>query len=476
MNASTTPDRSPPDANTLYYGDCLDWMRQWEDNCVDLIYLDPPFNSKANYSMLFAGLDKDQAQFRAFCDTWTWNRAAAERYAGFENAPRRPGHGAVVGLYHALGGSGMLAYITYMAERLVEMRRILKDTGSIYLHCDPTASHYLKVLMHDIFGHDNFRNEIVWWYKGTGHPKRFFPRKHDTILFYSSGDRNHFNPIRIKSAKISGWTGKSSKLCDSVWEINTVFQSMERSTSLGYATQKPLALLERVIEASSNEDDLVLDPFCGCGTTIEAAYLLNRRWIGIDISSFAIDLIRRERPHLKDLSIPAHLIPKNIDEAYAMARENRFDFEAWAVDRLPGFAPNTRQTGDGGVDGRGKLAQSPDAPDELINARAALAQVKSGLKVIPDDLRAFIGAMELNKAAIGRFITLEPIQSGDMHRIAFSLGDITVDGVEYPRLKLWSIREFFKGVSPKLPPMVHPYKRNEIIDAVQMRMAFNPME
>ena len=220
----------------------------------------------------------------------------------------------------------------------------------------------------------------------------------------------------------------------------------------------------------------MLDHFCGCGTAVEAAHILNRRWIGIDISSFAIDLIRRERPHLKDMDIPAHRIPKNIEEAYAMARENRFDFEAWAVDRLPGFAPNTRQTGDGGVDGRGKLAQSPDAPDELIKARTALAQVKSGLKVIPDDLRAFIGAMELNKAAIGRFITLEPIQSGDMHRAAHSLGDITVDGAEYPRLKLWSIRDYFNRESPRLPPMVHPYKRNEIIDAVQMRMAFNPME
>ena len=198
MNASTKVDRISPDANALYYGDCLEWMREWEDNCVDLIYLDPPFNSKANYSMLFAGLGKDEAQFRAFCDTWTWNRAAAERYAGFENAPGRPGHGAVVGLYHALGGSGMLAYITYVAERLVEMRRILKPTGSIYLHCDPYASHYLKIVMDDIFGKANFRNEIVWYYSGGGAFKRYFARKHDTIFLYTKSEQWTFNVDAVR--------------------------------------------------------------------------------------------------------------------------------------------------------------------------------------------------------------------------------------------------------------------------------------
>ena len=496
--------------NHLYYGDCLDWMEKWEDNCVDLIYLDPPFNSKTNYNMLFAGLDDDKIQYRAFTDTWSWNAAAGQRYGAYEAAMGRPGRGAVVGLYQILGGCGMTAYLTYMAERLAEMQRILKPTGSIYLHCDPTASHYLKIIMDDIFGNQHYRNEIVWFYRKWTNAATHFQRNHDTILAYTKTPNAIFNkqfdPNAPQSAKYArGWdvnrvgggvrqllvydrekaahkieagnydkivyreNPKGTALPD-VWEIPIInSQSKER---LGYATQKPLALLERIVKASSNEGDLVLDPFCGCGTAIEAAHLLNRRWAGIDISSFAIDLIRRERPHLKDLNIQAERMPKNMRDAHALALDNRFAFEAWAVDRLPGFAPNTRQTGDRGVDGRGQLAHDPDDFD----SRLALAQVKSGAKVLPKDLRDFMGVMGRDKAAIGRFITLEPIKSGDMHKDASGMGRITVHGKTYPRLKLWSIHDYFNNDPPELPDMVNPYKRGEIMDAKQQRMVFNLRE
>ncbi len=481
--------------NHLYYGDCLDWMEKWEDNCVDLIYLDPPFNSKTNYNMLFAGLDDDKIQYRAFTDTWSWNAAAGQRYGAYEAAMGRPGRGAVVGLYQILGGCGMTAYLTYMAERLAEMQRILKPTGSIYLHCDPTASHYLKIIMDDIFGKENFRNEIIWAYPPGGRgPKYGFHRKHDVILYYSKSDQPCFTRqyTALSEDAISKFTqvdedGRAYKeypggrtylddikgrpVPDCWTDVHSLGQTQSKER-LGYATQKPLALLKRIVEASSNEGDLVLDPFCGCGTAIEAAHLLNRRWAGIDISSFAIDLIRRERPHLKDLNIQAERMPKNMRDAHALALDNRFAFEAWAVDRLPGFAPNTRQTGDRGVDGRGQLAHDPDDFD----SRLALAQVKSGAKVLPKDLRDFMGVMGRDKAAIGRFITLEPIDSGDMHKDASGMGRITVHGKTYPRLKLWSIHDYFNNEPPELPDMVNPYKRGEIMDAKQQRMVFNLRE
>ena len=171
-------------------------MREWESDCVDLIYLDPPFNSNANYNVLFGEKGDGKAQYRAFNDTWSWDAAAVERYANFENAPGRPAHDAIVGLRRILGGCGMLAYLTYMAERLEEMRRLLKSTGSIYLHCDPSASHYLKIVMDAIFDKGNFRNEIVWVRdpagKGAKRTSRQWPRNYDEILMYSKSDRHIF--------------------------------------------------------------------------------------------------------------------------------------------------------------------------------------------------------------------------------------------------------------------------------------------
>ncbi len=450
--------------NTLYYGDCLDWMREWESDCVDLIYLDPPFNSNANYNVLFSDKGDGKAQYRAFNDTWSWDAAAAERYRQFENAPARPAHDAIVGLRRILGRSGMLAYLTYMAERLEEMRRMLKPTGSIYLHCDPTASHYLKIVMDAVFGKENFRNEIVWAYRTGGVSKAWFGRKHDIILFYTkSPKREHvfnlkkersynrdFKPYKFKG--VSEYQDEEGKwytmaAMRDVWEINAVGRSS--GERLGYPTQKPLALLERIIEASSNEGDIVLDPFCGCGTAVEAARRLNRRWAGVDISSFAIDLVRQR---LQDESIPVKGIPADLESARKLAREKPFEFESWAVTRLPGFAPNTKQVADGGVDGRGMLYDEPDDWD----SRLALAQVKGG-KFTAGALRDFIGVINSDEAAIGRFITLDPVGSADAKSRAVEQGTIVVRGQTYRRLLLWSMDDYFNNRPCPLPPMTNPY-------------------
>ena len=454
--------------NSLYYGDCLDWMRKWDADCVDLIYLDPPFNSNANYSILFGTKGAGKAQYQAFKDTWYWDKAAAVRYNGFRDAVGRPAHKAIVGLWHMLGESGMLAYLTYMAERLEEMQRILKPTGSIYLHCDPTASHYLKTVMDAVF-ENRIRNEIIWAYTGPGSPKmRQFNRKHDVIFWYSNSDSWVFNvdDVRIPHKQLN--TNRAGAMIGDALTPEMRDKYLQRgkvpetwwpdfspvgrlkNERLGYPTQKPLSLLERIIKASSNEGDIVLDPFCGCGTAMEAADRLKRKWAGVDISSFAIDMIRERR--MQDLTIPVHGIPADFVSAQKMAKETPFEFEAWAVNRLSGFIPNTKQVADGGVDGRATLYDQPDNWESKL----ALAQVKGGRFNI-SSLRDFIGVVERDKAAIGRFITLETVTSPSARANAAALGDILVRGQAYPRLSLWSIEEFFNDRPCPLPPMADPY-------------------
>ena len=512
--------------NTLYYGDCLEWMEQWPDECVDLIYLDPPFNSNANYNILFsnAGDNGEKAQYRAFNDTWYWDAPAAERTSMYRNAAARPAHSAIAGLHHVLGECGMLAYLTYMAERLEHMHRLLKPTGSIYLHCDPTASHYLKIVMDAVFGIRNFRNEITWErIKGAGktsqHAAKSFGRSSDTILFYSKSDERGVNaaavalpyesleesfplvdekgrykrrsPFRppglgprpnlcyeykgISPPHPSGWTVSLERLreLDGAGELDFTedgrvwrkqrpgpgvvpndfwgdIPQAPRRERLGYPTQKPLALLERIVKASSNEGDVVLDPFCGCGAAVDAALRLNRRWAGIDISSLAIDLIRNVR--LKDSGIPAKGMPFDLASARKLAAEKPFDFESWAITRLPGFAPNVKQTGDRGIDGRGTLAHTP----ENFDSRLALAQVKGG-RFRLGALRDFIGVMERDRAAFGCYITLDSVDSREARSEAARRGKITVLGVEYDRVQLWSIRDYFADRRAHMPVMTNPY-------------------
>ena len=488
---------------TLYYGDCLDWMQRWDDASVDLIYLDPPFNSKANYNVLYSSEGGNNAQYRAFADTWTWDEAAADRLASFEGAIGRPARNVIIGLQQILGSSGMLAYLTYMAERLEHMHRLLKPVGSIYLHCDPTASHYLKLVMDAIFGVSCFRNEITWKrtpFAGSSKARsRQLPKSHDVILSYSRSQKWTWNPPMVpysdkylKRFRHTDFRGNYRKTLlktyshetlerlrkedrlispvrpgahysykqylhessgqrqlDDVWvDINMI--NPVAKERLGYPTQKPLALLERIIKASSNKGDVVLDPFCGCGTTIDSARRLNRRWAGIDISSFAIDLIREKR--LRDRTIPAKGIPTDLASARKLAGEKPFDFESWAVTRMPGFRPNTKKVGDGGVDGRAILAEKPDN----YNSRLALAQIKGG-KFSLSALRDFIGVTGRDKAALGCYVTLQPVATPASRVEIANAGKITVSGYRYPRMQIWPISQYFEQRLPRLPVMNDPY-------------------
>ena len=285
---------------TVFTADNLDVLRGMNSDCVDLIYLDPPFNSNRNYSAPVGS----KAAGAHFEDTWTLSDKDKVWHKEIEHT-HQAAH-AIVTMARIAHGKGMMSYLIMMAIRLLEMHRVLKETGSIYLHCDPTASHYLKMLMDAIFGHANFRNEIIWCYKSGGaSPKRKFSSKHDVIIYFSKHpERYTFNPqseksynremkpYRFKGVKeyedATGWyTLVGMK---DYWNIDMIGRtSGER---LGYPTQKPLKLLERIIKASSNEGDVVLDPFCGCATALVEAEKLGRQWIGIDVSKKAVDLVK----------------------------------------------------------------------------------------------------------------------------------------------------------------------------------------
>ena len=453
---------------TLYFGDCLDWMREWPDESADLIYLDPPFNSNANYNILYGRGNGAPAQLRAFTDTWRWDTAAGVRLTQMLNAVGNPAYKAVKGFWELLGESGMSAYLTYMVERLVEMRRLLKPTGSIYLHCDPTASHYLKILLDSIFGAPQFRNEIAWCYSWPRNARRYYARTHDIILFYTKGPDWIFNADAVRQPYSAASEGRdeyaanasafgSAVLLDPRGKLPQDWielpplrpNSRER---LGYDTQKPLALLERIIKASSNEGDFVLDPFCGCGTTVVAAHQLGRRWAGIDISAFAIDLIQERRFAPRNVTADIRGIPADLESARRLARARPADFQAWAVSRVAGLLPSDSMSGDGGVDGRGTMLASP----RCNYSRLVLSQVKGGRFVL-GQFRDFLHAMERDRAAVGIYITLDRVSSPGARAEIAGLGSIGVGANEYPRVQLWSIADYFDGQRPHLPTMADPY-------------------
>lgn len=452
--------------NSLYYGDCLEVMREWPDDLIDLCYLDPPFNSKTDYNILFeqGGLQGsvDRSQTIAFADTWHWDDTAAERVDAIKRAAANPACDAITGLHIALGNSGMIAYLSYMAERLIEIKRTLKRTGSVYLHCDPTASHYLKVVMDAIFGYQNFRNEIIWrigWISGYKSQKRGWIRNHDTILYYIQSDEaaKKFNkeyiPYPEGYVRRDGKppTGKGIPVEDT-WNssdtdvLDSIMIKSFSTEKLGYPTQKPVALLERIIKASSSEGDVILDPFCGCGTAIVAADNLNRQWIGIDVSPFAIDLIRTKRlPHIV---IEVNGVPIDLNTATIMAGEKPFEFEKWAVTRIPGLAPNSKQVGDQGIDGRGYLLNhSPNL---------VLAQVKGG-RFSMSQFRDFLHTVRRENAAMGIYITLNKTTSRNARAEATHAGEMKIGAKSYPKVQLWSIEELFDDREPILPPLADPY-------------------
>ncbi|MGL4594125.1 MAG: DNA methyltransferase [Thermoguttaceae bacterium] len=283
-----------PFQNTLYTNDNLFILHGMNSEIVDLIYLDPPFNSKRTYTASI-GTKSAGASFK---DKWTWQDVDEHFLDSLAvNYPDLTSFIATVGKIHS---KAMMAYLTYMAQRIIEMHRILKPTGSFYLHCDPTASHYLKLLLDEIFGKKNFRNEIIWWYKFGGRGRKDFAHKHDIIFRYVKTDSFTFNSNDVLvpfESKMTQWSFKQGlrpdmpegKVPEDVWDIPAI-NSMSKERT-GYPTQKPLALLKRIILASSNKDEIVFDPFCGCATTCVAAQQLDRKWIAIDIETQATEVL-----------------------------------------------------------------------------------------------------------------------------------------------------------------------------------------
>ena len=521
--------------NQLYFGDNLDILRNHvADASVDLIYLDPPFNSNANYNVLFQekGGQQSAAQITAFEDTWHWNLDSESAYQDVVTN----GTGKLPDLLQAmrsfLGNNDMMAYLTMMAQRMVELHRVLKDTGSIYLHCDPTASHYLKLLMDSVFGAENFRNEIVWKRTGAHNSANRYGPVHDIVLYYTkssgycwnqtyspqeeyvakrytytdnlgrrfypvsllaAGTRkgssgmpwrgidvtakgNHwrYTTERLEELDESGdiyWPPKGTmprlkmyaedakgELLQDWWDDISPINSQARER-LGYPTQKPEALLERIVSASSNERDVVLDPFCGCGTAIAAAERLNRRWIGIDITHLAVTLIRhRLRDTFKEDLEPYEVLgqPQDVASALALATDSensgRYQFEWWALSLVDARPAQDRKKGaDSGVDGYINFFD-----DNSGKAKRIIVQVKSG-HVTRDQIATLKGDMDREEAEIGLFITLET-PTRPMEAEATSAKFYTPEHFpdnHYPRIQILTIEELLSGARadyPRLAP------------------------
>ncbi|MHB8544272.1 MAG: DNA methyltransferase [Leptospirales bacterium] len=449
----------PLHPNSLYYGDNLEVLRNRDDfpnDSVDLIYLDPPFNSKRDYNVIYktpTGHESD-SQITAFEDSWHWGEQAEREYLELVRQPNTDLSELIQALRRFLKETDMMAYLVMMANRLLEMHRILKPTGSLYLHCDPTASHYLKIVLDGVFGKESFRNEIV--------------RKHDVILFYARED-NYFNMPKtewtrediIKTRKqeihldengiewiwMPGGKGnsknklkkiediiKEGKAISDVWQIPIISSSSKER--LGYPTQKPLALLERIISASSNPGDVVLDPFCGCGTAVHAAQKLNRKWIGIDITHLAISLIeKRMKDAFLGITFEVHGVPKDFEGAEDLARRDKYQFQWWACSLVNAQPYQGKRKGsDTGIDGLIFPLEDPDeAPKKII------VSVKGGEHVGSAMIRDLKGVVEREKAIIGLFVTLsEPTK--DMLKEASSAGFHEVGSMQYPKIQILTIK------------------------------------
>lgn len=471
--------------NKLYYDDNLGVLRDHvADESVDLVYLDPPFNSNATYNVLFKAPDgaQSQSQIEAFDDTWQWGETAEDAYWQVLKGPNTEAARMLEAMRGFLGENAMMAYLAMMAIRLIELHRVLKPTGSLYLHCDPTASHYLKILLDAIFGARNFRNEIVWKrtsaHNDAAQGLSRYGKVHDIILFYSRGRNPLWNiqfseySEKYKSqhyANVDPITGRRFKTSDltaakpggdvsyewkgvrppsgrywaysranmekfdeegrlhysrgsgmprlkhyldempgvplgGFWDdippINS--QAQER---LGYPTQKPVALLERIVSASSNPGDVVLDPFCGCGTTVHAAQKLGRAWIGIDVTHLAISLIERRLRDAfgTDARFTTYGVPKDIGAARDLAARDKHEFEKWAISLIPDAQPfrGGKKGADTGIDGIVYMRTEKNRTDK------AIVEVKGG-SVSVDQIHKLKSVIEREKALVGLFVTLTP--------------------------------------------------------------------
>ncbi len=522
-------------ANALFYGDNLVWLhdqKYFPNESVDLIYLDPPFNSKADYNLIFnepGKLDKSQAQIKAFDDTWHWE-SEASAIALNELAQNKPQIAELISWLSRQGKpqESIAAYLAMMAIRLIELHRILKSTGSIYLHCDPTASHYLKLLMDLIFGGANFQNDIVWCFRERERPIRKYNPKHNDLLYYvkdinadftfndldgstrfSQGTLGKFQylddkgrrfQIRGKNVKGSPYakdqglsleiekenpdlvyrdyldkaTGVSPRdwlappmgnpkcpKCQTEFTDNLLYFSNQEQASrypmaplnraarerLGYPTQKPQGLLEYLVRISSKKNDVILDPFCGCGTTIVTAQKLGRNWLGIDVTWLAIDLVEKRLKAIYGSKIAGkyevHGKSYDITSAQALAKKSKKEFEIWAVTSV-GAAPREH---DGGVDGIMGFVEKNK------KIKTILVQVKGGDVLNPGMVRDLIGTVKKEGAAIGLMITLKEPTYG-MNTLAVHSDPYKSElwNKEFPSIQIRTIGELFTGKAFDLPP------------------------
>ena len=517
--------------NQLYYGDNLDILRTHiPDESVDLIYIDPPFNSNQAYNVIFSETDgtSSQAQIQAFEDTWHWGEPTEQAYHDLVTTAPPLLVETIKSFRSFLTETNLMAYLVMMAGRLVELHRVLKPTGSFYLHCDPTASHYLKIIMDGIFGVENFRNEIVWERTNAHNMKaRYFSKIHDLLLFYSKGDRYTWNQqyTEYSDAQLSRYktdeagrlyTGRDLTMSTVMesrnfewrgarppahrswgasleqleqWyaegrillkadgtprldglkvyldelpgkQIPSIWNDIPRigNTSkerLGYPTQKPLALLERIIKASSNEGDVVLDAFAGCGTTIEAAAKLKRQWIGIDITHLAISLLKYRLADAFGDDVEYEIIGEPKDEASArtLAIQDRYQFQWWALSLIRARPYQGKKKGaDEGVDGVLYYQDvDPDNPKKTLT-RKIIVQVKSG-KVSVADIRELKTVVKNQDAVIGVFITLNP-PTQPMVKEATTAGGfqwLHVAHTTYPRIQIRTIQELLEGLGIEYP-------------------------
>jgi site-specific DNA-methyltransferase (adenine-specific) len=458
--------------NVLYYGDNLDVMRRYvRDASVDLVYLDPPFNSNKDHNLLFHEQDgtRAAAQVRAFKDTWEWDEVAARTYVELVEAGGKLSE-AMQAFRLVLGETDMLAYLSMMAPRLVELHRVLKPTGSIYLHCDPTASHYLKILLDSIFDPRNFRNEVIWRYRRWPTIARQFQKMHDVLFFYSRNQDaertfhvlygyeklaestlQRFGTKKQKADFSSGRRKPSTEDVEAlgqplsdVWEVGIIAPVAKER--LGYPTQKPEALLERVIKASSNEGDLVLDPFCGCGTAVAVAERLKRKWIGIDITHLAINLIKRRI--FDAFGYPPHVIgePVSLPDAEALADLNPYQFQWWALGLVDARPVVEKKGPDQGIDGRIYFLDGNAAAKQIV------LSVKSGATSVKD-VRDLRGVVDREKAAIGVLISLQqPTQPMRSEAASAKFYRSEVWNKTYPGIQLFTVEELLSGKRIDCPP------------------------
>lgn len=481
--------------NQLHFGDNLEVLRSGaiKPDSVDLIYLDPPFNSNATYAMLFREPqgEMSQAQIEAFEDTWQWGIESEEAFDDVLNGSNQTLGRLIHALRETLGDNSLMAYLAMMAVRLVELHKVLKKTGSLYLHCDPTASHYLKLILDAVFGPAQFKNEVIWCYRRYTAASNRYQRLHDVIFFYTKGDKHTFNGVRTEYGANSGkrdshykqdedgrwfrWQKRKGQepykiyLSEGVragdwWDIPIINASSKER--LGYPTQKPLALLERIIEASSNEGDVVLDPFCGCGTTIHAAQRLNRKWIGIDVTHLAISLIEsRLVSAFPDVDYDLFGTPKDLAGAKQLAFRNKHQFEWWALSLVKAQPANDKKKGaDHGIDGIMWLRTGQRDRAKVI------VSVKGGFNVSVAMVRDLVGVLKREGAEIGLFVTLaEP--TAPMKVEAAKAGFFTVDEERYPRVQILTIEQLLDGRKPDLPLIDHAALRRiaEVDAALEMQ-------